>query len=144
MQNITSKLPDNIIKFSRRYLIYSLSNGTNLQKWKQNDSPNCLLCNKKETQLHLFNNCEAALKRYKWRHNSIIKTIMNSLKTFRSEDFKIYADINGFESTNALFKSSRPSEPSAEMYRQRADIAILGKRRITIMELTCPFETNFN
>ena len=121
-----------------------MSNGTNLQKWKQNDSPNCLLCNKKETQLHLFNNCEAVLKRYEWRHNSIIKTIMNNLKTFRSEDFKIYADINGFESTNALFKSSRPSEPSAEMYRQRADIAILGKRRIIIIELTCPFETNFN
>ena len=30
------------------------------------------------------------------------------------------------------------------MYRQRPDIAILGKRRITIIELTCPFETNFN
>ena len=121
-----------------------MSNGTNLQKWKQNDSPNCLLCNKKETQLHLFNNCEAVLKRYEWRHNSIIKTIMNNLKTFRSEDFKIYADINGFESTNALFKRSRPNEPSAEMYRQRADIAILGKRRIIIIELTRPFETNFN
>ena len=62
--NVTSKLPDNIIKFSRRYLIYSLSNGTNPQEWKQKHSPNCLLCNKKETQLHLFNNCEAALKRY--------------------------------------------------------------------------------
>ena len=31
-QNVTSKLPDNIIKFSRLYLAYSLSNGTNLQK----------------------------------------------------------------------------------------------------------------
>ena len=31
-QNVTSKLPDNIIKFSRRYLVYNLSNGTNLQK----------------------------------------------------------------------------------------------------------------
>ena len=30
------------------------------------------------------------------------------------------------------------------MYRQRPDIAILEKRRITIIELTCPFETNFN
>ena len=48
-QNVTSKLPDNIIKFSRRCLIYSLSNSTNLQKWKQNDSQNCLLCSKKET-----------------------------------------------------------------------------------------------
>ena len=69
---------------------------------------------------------------------------MNNLITFTSEDFKIYADINGFESTNALFKSSRPNEPNTEMYRQRPDIAILEKRRITILELTCPFETDFN
>ena len=105
---------------------------------------NCLLCNKKETQLHLFTNCEAALKRHEWPHNSIIKTIMNNLITFTSEDFKIYADINGFVSSNALFKSSRPNEPNAEMYRQRSDIVILENCRITIIELTCPFETNFN
>ena len=143
-QNVISKLPDNIIKFSRRYLIYSLSNGTNLQKWKQNDSPNCLLCNKKETQLHLFNNCEAALKRYEWRHNSIVGTIMNNLIMSTSKGFKLYADINGFENTNILFKSSRPNEVNAEMYRQRPDIVILEKRRITIIELTCPYETNFD
>ena len=30
------------------------------------------------------------------------------------------------------------------MYRQPPGIVILEKRRITIIELTCPFETNFN
>ena len=30
------------------------------------------------------------------------------------------------------------------MYRQCPDIVILEKRRITIIELTCPFETNVN
>ena len=121
-----------------------MSNGRNLQKWKQKESPNCLLCNKKETQLHLFTNREAALKRHEWPHNSIVKIIMNNLITFTSEDFKIYVDINGFVSSNALFKSSRPNEPNAEMYRQRSDIVILENCRITIIELTCPFETNFN
>ena len=61
-----------------------------------------------------------------------------------SEDFKIYADINGFERTNALLKSSRSNEPNAEIYRQRSGIVILEKLRITIIELTCPFEINFN
>ena len=77
-------------------------------------------------------------------HISIIKTIMNNLITFMSEDFKIYADINGFERTNALLKSSRSNEPNAEIYRQRSGIVILEKLRITIIELTCPFEINFN
>ena len=61
-----------------------------------------------------------------------------------SEDFKLYADIEGFENTNKLFKSSRRNEPNAEMYHQRPDVVILERRRITIIELTCPFETNFN
>ena len=69
---------------------------------------------------------------------------MNNLITFTSEDFKIYADMNGFESTNALFRSSRPNKPNAEMYLQRLDLAIFEKRRITSIELTCPFATNFN
>ena len=77
-------------------------------------------------------------------HISIIKTIMNNLITFMSEDFKIYADINGFERTNALLKSSRSNEPNTEIYRQRSGIVILEKLRITIIELTCPFEINFN
>ena len=89
--------------------------------------PNWLLCNKKETQLHLFNNCEVALKRYEWRHNSVIKTIANNLKMFTSEDFKINADINGFESNNGLFKISRPNKPNAEICCQRPDNAILEK-----------------
>ena len=63
---------------------------------------------------------------------------------YTSEGFKLYADIEGFENTNTLFKSSRPNETNAEMYRQRSDIVILERRQITIIELTCPFETNFN
>ena len=60
------------------------------------------------------------------------------------EGFKLYADVEGFENTNTLFKSSRPDKPNAEMYRQRPDIVILERCRITVIELTCPFETNFN
>ena len=34
-QKVTSSIPSNIVNFVRRYVIYSLSNGTNLQKWKK-------------------------------------------------------------------------------------------------------------
>ena len=44
-QKSTSSLPNNIVKFAWCYLIYSLSNGTNLQKWKQKETSNCLLIN---------------------------------------------------------------------------------------------------
>ena len=67
--------PNNIVKFARRYLIYSLSNGTNLQKWKQKETSTCQLCQYKETHLHLFNHCTAFLERYEYRNDSAIKQL---------------------------------------------------------------------
>ena len=79
-QNVTFRLSDNTVRFNRRYLIYSLSNGRQLQKLRQRDSPNCLKsCNKKEAQLAIFRNYEAALNNYVWRHNLTLKTVMNNM-----------------------------------------------------------------
>ena len=39
-QKDTLSLPKNTVNFARRYLIYSLSNGTNLQKWKKTGTSN--------------------------------------------------------------------------------------------------------
>ena len=55
-QKMISWLP-NIQNFARQYLIYCLSNTTNLQRWKLNEKSNCFLCEYKETQIHLFSNC---------------------------------------------------------------------------------------
>ena len=52
-QKMTSLLPNNIQNFARWYLIYSLSNGTNLQRWKLKKN---FVCDHKETQIHLFDN----------------------------------------------------------------------------------------
>ena len=141
-QKVTSSLPKNIVHFARRYLRYSLSNGTNLQKWKQKETTNCQLCQYNETQLHLFNHCTAALKQYEWRHDSIIQTIMNNLVAIAFEICRLYTDINGYECPSTRFKSTRPNETNAEMYRSRPDIIIRERNCITVIELTCPFEMN--
>ena len=112
------------------------------QKWKQKETSNCQLCQNKETQLHLFNHCKAALKRYEWRHDSVIQTIINNLVTIASDTCRLYADINGYECPRTLFKSKRPNEKNPEMYRSRPDIIICERNCITLIELTCPFETN--
>ena len=96
-QKVTSSLPNNIVNFVLRYLIYTLSNGANLQKWKQKETSNCQLCQYNETQLHFFNHCTTALKWYKWRHDSIIQTIINNLVVIASDTCRLYADINRYE-----------------------------------------------
>ena len=89
-----------------------------------------------------LNYCTAALKRYEWRHDSINQTIMNNLVAIASDTCRSYADINGYECQSTLFESKRPNETNAEMYRSRPDIIIREGNCVTVIELTCPFETN--
>ena len=66
---------------------------------------------------------------------------MNNLATIAYDTCRLYADINGYEWPSTLFKSKRPNETNAEMYRSRSDI-IRERNCITVIELACPFGTN--
>ena len=67
---VTNKLPANIFRFCRRYLVVSLANNSNLHRWKFSNNGLCSLCNKLQTEFYVFNNCKQALERYTWRHDS--------------------------------------------------------------------------
>ena len=123
--------------FARLYLIYSLSNATNRQRWKLKENLNCFLYDHKVSQIHLFNNCKWSLNRYEWRHDSVLKTLMNNLVIIASEGFRFYADC-----TTWLFRSSKSQDPNAGKYWPRPDVAIQERNKTAIIELTCPSETN--
>jgi hypothetical protein len=135
-RNITTfcRLPRNITCFARRALVLNLSNNSNLKRWKIRDSPNCDLCNKIQTQLHVFSYCPVALQkhRYTWRHDSILNTILHHLRRVMSEDLEIFADCpdSGLKCTSNLFQALRP------------DITIRYKRDLFVIELTVQYETN--
>ena len=48
-------------------------------------------------QLHLFSDYKSTLPRYKWRHDSIQKTIINYLQSIQSPFTQLHIDIEGFE-----------------------------------------------
>ena len=87
----------------------SLAKNSNLKRWKISKSEMCSLCTKKQAQLHIFDHCLQALNRYKWRHNSIIQTFCNHTLKKASYDFRLYADIEGFENPATLLKSRQQS-----------------------------------
>ena len=64
----------NTNKFSRKALTFSLPINTNLKPWNKISSDKFLLCNGRQTQLHVLNNCVAAVNdgRYTWRHDPIL------------------------------------------------------------------------
>ena len=129
-QILVERLPINIHNFCRRYLVMSLANNSNLKRWEISNSELCPLCTKKQTQLYVFNHCLQALNRYAWRHNSIIQTFCNHLLKKASYDFRLYADIEGFENPATLFKSRQQSltttgsQQNDLSHRARPDIAI--------------------
>ena len=131
-QRVCESLPENIFVFIRKALIFSLCTNTNLVRWKKVISPSCNICNAvKQTQLHIFNNCSKAISdgRYKWRHDSILKTMCHYLSQLIG--FDLFVDINGFANPAELFYNLRP------------DIVLLSPNEAITIELSCCFETNF-
>jgi hypothetical protein len=88
---ITEEMTSNIFKFARKALIFSLPTNTNLKRWKKTITDDCLLCNRKQTQLHVLNNCATAANdgRYTWRHDSILCTIMHYTNQLANEGYEI-------------------------------------------------------
>ena len=146
-QRLVKNLPINLHNFCRKYLVSSLANRTNLKKWKISENNNCELCNCPETQLHIFNNCKLALDRQEWRHNLVISTICNHLKTKVTNDLlQLYADMDGYDNPVTLFKRRYQTiETNMDdnlRHRVRPDIVLKNDNQIIAIELTCSFETN--
>ena len=131
-KKVTDKLQANIFRFCRLHLVLSLANNSNLHRWKISNNGLCSLCNKLQTQFHVFNNCKQALDRYTWRHDSILFTITEYLKPKLANSFCIYVDSLhlGFPSPKGLFSGKIP------------DIVLQQGEKLIVIELTCPAETN--
>ena len=99
-------------------------------------------------QLHIFNHCLQALNLYTWRQNSINQTFCNHLLKRAYYDFRLCADIKGLWNPATLFKSRQQSltttglQQNDILHRARPYIAIEIRDTLTVIELTCPYETN--
>ena len=111
-QSLMRNLPGNIFCFTGKALIFCLQNKSNLFKWKLAAVNTCSSCNKTETQLHVLSNCVNSLDRYKWRHDSILNSILVKLSNCTFKSTKIYADCPGTEQKymcpSVLFTNKRP------------------------------------
>ena len=131
-QKLVKQLPNNIFCFIRKSLIFCLPNKSNLFRWKIKDNNLCDMCQKPETQLHVFSNCTSYLDRYTWRHDSVLKTIVNKVSRHQCENVEIYVDCEhmSYPCTSGLFRSSRP------------DMVVKMNGKIIALELTVCFDTN--
>ena len=85
-ENITCKsimynLPRRVLSFAANACIDSLPSYTNLYRWGKRLSDKCPFCpNTTGTLHHILAHCPSLLERYTWRHNSVLRSIFNTVK----------------------------------------------------------------
>jgi len=72
-------LPLNTMKFALNAAHDTLPNNVNLQLWKKKDKAACPLCGKRQSLLHVLNNCKVArdLRYYNQGYDAVLKRLFN-------------------------------------------------------------------
>ena len=87
-------LPKGVMKFAINAGMDTLPSFTNLKLWGKRSSDKCVRCGNKGTLHHILNNCQEMLSRYTWRHNSVLKLILEAIKS-GNKDLSVYCDLEG-------------------------------------------------
>ena len=88
-------LGSEILKFALNAATDTLPHNSNLAKWRNGAvQEQCKLCGKKQTLLHVLNNCEVALKlrRYNTRHDKILSIISELAQSHLPAEHHLLAD----------------------------------------------------
>ena len=95
----------------------------------------CNLCNsdKVQTNKHVLNNCDKALKRYTQRHDNVLSLLTNWILSVKSVDQELLVDLPS-EKWNPIVQVFQPT--------CRPDIIVIEHSRISVLELTICHETN--
>ena len=79
--------------------------------------------------------------RYTWRHDSVLRKIMDAVKDLKDQSWKIYCDLS-----DATKAAGTTIPPEILPTQQRPDLVLIneGSKSIIIIELSVPFEQNIH
>ena len=134
-------VPKGIMKFMLNSFADTLPTKNNLSRWGKRCNSKCSLCGNNETLHHVLNNCKTMLDqgRYTWRHNIVLRKIMDALKDIKDHSWKIYCDLS-----DATKTAGTTIPPEILPTQQRPDLVLINEssNSIVIIELSIPFEAN--
>ena len=91
------KLHPELLKFSLNAVQDTLPHNANLVMWRRREglSSACKLCGKRQTLLHVLNNCPKALnmRRYNERHDAVLEVISKFMAKSLPEEHKLLVDL---------------------------------------------------
>ena len=139
-KSVATNVPKGVLSFALKASVNGLSTPDNLVRWGKRKLNRCDLCGNKSDLMHVLNWCKISLDegRFTWRHDSVLKHMLQEMNLAKIQDTTIYADIDGFKINNSTIPADILSTTV------RPDIVILNRkeRRIELLKLSCSFETN--
>ena len=115
----------------------------NLKRWGKRVNDRCPFCGNIQTLLHVLSNCSTSLDqgRYTWRHNSVLLSIVESLRRNLNEGFLLFSDLEGFHAPHGGV-----IPPHILVTNLKPDLFIANEttREVILFELTCPWDGNID
>ena len=129
------------MKFALNAGVNTLPSSDNLKRWGKRTSDRCSFCGNTETLAHILSNCSTALSqgRYTWRHNSVLRSLIELIRPYLKEGMILYADMPGYQAPHG---GSIP--PHILVTALKPDIFVFSElsEEVIVFELTCPWDAN--
>ena len=121
----------------------TLATPDNLARWGRPVDPKCFMvgCNSPSTLGHLLSCCktDTSLARYKFRHDSVLKHLLQEIRGKNKEGLTLYADLNGWRVNGGTVP------PDMALTGQVPDLVLVDKSvtptRVVLLELTVPWDS---
>ena len=125
------------MKFSLNAAVDMLPHNSNLHLWKKRKDPSRPLCIKKQSLLHVLNNCAVArdLRRYNIRHDAVLQEIALAIQPYIPPTATLTVDISD-SYTFPLHIVPTDLRPDVVWWDDSS-------RSLFLAELTVCFESNF-
>ena len=134
-------IPQGVLKFALNAGLNTLPTLDNLKRWGKRVNDRCPFCGNIQTLLHVLSNCNVSLEqgRYTWRHNSVLKSIIDNIHPLLDPSFKLFSDLPGLEAPQG---GTIP--PHVLVTNFKPDLFLISETKAcaVIFELTCPWDSN--
>ena len=135
------RVPRGVMAWAVRASTNTLATPDNLARWGRPVDLKCCMegCNATNTLGHILSNCNKALDRFKFRHDSVLKHLLDEIRKKNKEGLTVYADLNGLRVNGGTVP------PDLALTGQVPDLVLIDRSvtptRVVLLELTVPWDS---
>ena len=136
------KVPRGVMAWAVRAGTNTLATPDNLARWGRPVETKCSLegCTATCTLGHLLSCCGKALDRFKFRHDSVLNHLLETINKNKKEEVTVYADLNGWRVNGGTIPTDMV------LTEQIPDLVIIDRSatptRVVLLELTVPWDSS--